>query len=338
MMKENNSIIAPHLSGEEKKVLYEKQSFERGKGLMHRSWETPPDKEIQIFEPLLWEMIAQEESFAGISSKEKSLERTHFLPKEKYTKMFGDSWGVYYKERDAIYMQEHFSLRGNISPERQRALRLRTLLHENIHTLSYEEDMVSKKTGKMYARRSGYLFSSSDGTITKFRGLNEAINEKICFEIFRDNEENLREIFPDSERRDWIFTSYAYPQESAVLEFLLFELAKKTNKSQEEVWIEYRKGISTGNIRHLKEVDRVYGPGSLRFLASMGSLEGDNITKESFSGDQKECDWIMQRNCFRNYFSSSGKNFEQRFLLVKDILSDKEKDRFKRENGYEGFI
>ncbi len=333
MMKENNSIIAPHLSRKEQEVFYEKQSLEREKGLIRRPWETPPDKEIEIFEPLLWEMIAQEESFSGNFPKEKNLQRTHFLPKEKYRRMFGDTWGAYYKERDALYMPEHFVQR-NISPERQRALRLRTLLHENIHSLSYEEDMVSRKTGKMYARRSGYLFSSSDGAITKFRGLNEAINEKICFELFRDNEENLRKLFPDSEKKDWIFSSYAYPQESTVLEFLLFELAKKTKRSQEEIWTEYRKGMYTGDIRHLKDIDRVYGAGSLRFLASMGSIEGDAITREPFSEDRKDAEWIMQRNCFRNYFGSSGKTFEQRFSLVKDILSDRENERFERENGY----
>ncbi len=334
-MKESDLIIAPHLSDKEKEIFYKQRDSKREKGLRGNSWELPPDEEIETFEPLLWEMIAQEETFSGISPQEKRLERTHFLPKKKYEKIFGEGWGVYVKERDAIYMQEHFLLRGNISPERQRALRLRTLLHENIHSISYQEDMVSKNTGKMYARRSGYLFSSLDGRITKFRGLNEAINEKICFELFKNNEKELCELFPDSERKDWIFHSYSYPQEGAVLEFLLFELAKKTNRSQEEVWTEYRKGLCTGNMRHLKEVDRVYGPGSLRFLAAMGSIEGDDLTEKVSSGEQKEYNWIKKMNCFRNYFGNSpAKSFKQRFSMVEDVLSDREKQRFKKENGY----
>ncbi|NCU41758.1 MAG: hypothetical protein EOM19_03480 [Candidatus Moranbacteria bacterium] len=334
-MKESGLIIAPHLSDEEKEIFYEQKRLKKEKGLKRNSWELSPEEEIETFTPFLEKMLFQEESFCGIPSQEKGLERTHFLPKKKYKKIFGESWGVYTKERDAIFMPEEFSYGNNLSPERQRALRLRTLLHENIHSLSYEEDMVSKNTGKLYARRSGYLFSSLDGKITKFRGLNEAINEKICFELFKNNEKELCELFPDSEKKDWIFHSYSYPQEGAVLEFLLFEIAKRTNKSQEEVWAEYRKGLYTGNMRHLKDVDRVYGSGSLRFLATMGSIEGDDLTKKVSSREQKEYDWIKKMNCFRNYFgNSSGKSFEQRFSLVEDILSDKEKKRFKKENGY----
>ncbi|NCU41927.1 MAG: hypothetical protein EOM19_04375 [Candidatus Moranbacteria bacterium] len=335
-MKESGLIIAPHLSDEEKEVFYKQRDLKREKGLRGNSWEIPPDQEVKTFEPLLWKMIAQEETLSGISPQEKGLERIHFLQKKKYEKIFGESWGVYAKERDAIFMPEKFTYRGNLSPERERALRLRTLLHENIHSLSYEEDMVSKHTGKLYARRSGYLFSSLDGKITKFRGLNEAINEKICFELFKDNQEELCKLFSDSEKKDWIFHSYSYPFEGSVLEYILFEVAKKTKKSQEETWDELRKGLFTGEMRHLKKIDRVFGPGSLRFLSVMGSIEEDGVNANFFGKAGDDDFWKMRNNqCFRSYFSNSGKTFEQRFSLVKDILSDKEKERFKRENGYE---
>lgn len=333
-MGRERNIIAPHLEEKELEEYRDRQKRQSEKGIRRGRWEVDPNEEYQTFLPILEEMIREEQQFAGVSERDIESSRVHYFRKDRYSRMFGASDGIHITDRGALYVNMDARIEGNISSDRQRAVRLRTLLHESIHHISHSEDMVSKQSGKLYAHRAGYMMSSINGERIQFRGLNEAVTEKTCATIFARNSDRLVKAFPTSKERDWIFSTYSYPQEGNTLEFLTYRVAEKTGREASEVWEEYMKGMVNGDIKHLKEVDRVYGPGSLRFLASMGAKQIDNVSSIPDSQSGESLMWTTNaERCFRSYFGSPGKGYADRYRIVQDVLNYRELSRFRKENG-----
>lgn len=333
-MNGERKIIAPHLGGEEMEKYRDEQRRRSEKGIRKSRWEVDPGEEYRTFLAILTDMLREEQRFAGVPEEDIDIRRMHYLGKNRYNKIFGLIDGIYLNDRDALYLNLGAKIPGRVSLEQQGAMRLRIVLHESIHHIAYAEDMVSKRTGKLYAHRSGYTMSSADGESTRFRGLNEAITEKMCAVIFAREAGRLVEAFPASKERDWAFSAHAYPQEENILEFLVLEIAKKTKCEPNEVWEEYRRGMVNGDIRHLKEVDHVYGPGSLRFLSVLGAKKNDAVNSMPDAQSGESPIWLADASrCFREYFGSSGRKYEDRYRLVRDIFNDRELSRFKRENG-----
>ena len=177
------------------------------------------------------------------------------------------------------------------------------------------------------------MMSGVDGNSARFRGFNEAITEKMCGEIFARDVSRLTEVFSGSRDRDWIFSTYSYPQEASVLELVIFQVAKKTGRDSNEIWKECRRGMLNGDIRHLKEVDRVYGPGSLRFLSVMGAGKDDAVISMPEGHPNDFSIWAVDAaRSFREYFGLSGRSYEHRYRIVRDVFNERELDRFKKEN------
>ena len=127
-------------------------------------------------------------------------ERIHYLPQEVYgapNDGVGESFGGYYVGEQSIHMLDRRPglEASRLTPEQQRAVRLRALQHESLHMVSYEADYLGKD-GVPKAYRQGYMVFNQRTGMVHFRGLNEAVLESKNMEVFRGLTPKLLEAFP----------------------------------------------------------------------------------------------------------------------------------------------
>ncbi len=151
------------------------------------------------------------------------------------------------------------------------------MLHEGIHMMSHEKYWLDKKNKKMSNYRVGYgVTKHSGGGIGTPRlvGLDEAVAEKISQEITEKHKNELMSLFHISSQEAWEKQlDIAYDLEVRLLEFLLLRISIKNDEPVESVWSRFKKAEFTGELMHLRDVDKAFGKGSLKVLAKMGSQD-----------------------------------------------------------------
>ncbi|MFA6392499.1 MAG: hypothetical protein WCW54_00215 [Candidatus Paceibacterota bacterium] len=149
-----------------------------------------------------------------------------------------------------------------------------TIIHEAIHGKSfhkYELD-INKDNSESYkinenTYRNGYLLTKN-GQEDYFRGLNEGVVDKTTMDIlmkeYKDEPDILNKI-----RKILYYMESEYFIEMLTIDSIINKIAKSKNKSTEEIWTQFKKGQFTGDMMHLRDIEDVYTPGSLRILATM---------------------------------------------------------------------
>lgn len=97
-------------------------------------------------------------------------------------------------------------------------------------------------------------------------------------------------------------------------------MAKYFNQTHEEVFQKIKKGFFTGDMMHLRLIEEVFGPGSLRVLAAMGT---EGATKDTDEGE------LYKK--IEEFFLSE--NQEERNRLADDILATRERLAYKKRTG-----
>ena len=237
--------------------------------------------------------------------------QVHLLPTSIYNKTHG---GSPKKEKPAAFFDPHYQgIYVNRDKAKGRTNLYHSIMHESIHQasflrFSYKEE---RDTVKIDSYRVGY---SVDGQEHEhFRGLNEMMIEKIIPEIIKKHEKELvkkLKITPEEDNQ----TVKRYPSE--LLDIIIKEVAKRNDEKEEETWQRFKKGLFTGELMHLREVERTFGKGSLRILAALES------------GTRGEVGRGKAYNRILEYFSID--NEEKREQIAEEILVDREKAEYKK--------
>ncbi len=164
---------------------------------------------------------------------------------------------------------------------KKRDSELATITHEFIHSISHNKYLLKKnKDGqRIDRRRTGYK-TIRDWEHTLFEGFDEAIVDKMSNEIVLKQ----YKVFEKNNVRNNLYKSLTrsvggYPIQIKIIEKIIKKIAEVKNEAEEEVWKRFKIGEFTGNMMHLRDVEKAYGPGSLRILAQMPGSNGD---KEEF--------------------------------------------------------
>ena len=96
------------------------------------------------------------------------------------------------------------------------------------------------------------------------------------------------------------------------------KIAEKNSESKEAVWMRFKKGEFTGEMMHLREVERTFGKGALRVLAALGS--GTRNMKRSKLIEQTE-----------SYFKTDDVAAQEK--IAKEILIERERLRYDQRQG-----
>jgi hypothetical protein len=235
--------------------------------------EKRPD-ELRFIEKIN-QYLAEEFKELGIDGTPRVLpERIHILPIVEYKKHFpdGDHIGLHVSSLDAVYFADQ---------GRSRLWLYVGILHELLHLLSKQKWLVRRdaQDNKLlfWQHRSGYRSFRSDADKQKmhehFNGLNEAVIDKLALEIMRKHADELVQelaITPEEKAETGAYYEFELIE---ILDIIIQRLAERMQVSEREIWKKFARGLFTGEMMHLREVERFFGKDALRVLGALGDPE-----------------------------------------------------------------
>ncbi len=154
-------------------------------------------------------------------------------------------------------------------------------LHELIHAASFKRFNLNDQSGNLSLEKIGY---KSD----KFLGLNEAMTDLMTLEFMEKNKEDLRLLinFSDQEFSDLEKSLYPY---YSLVEKIVDSISENNEEARELTWERFKKGMFTGEMMHLRDIEKTYGEGALKKIASLGyKKETDKEVFDYFSVDENK--------------------------------------------------
>lgn len=200
----------------------------------------------------------------------------HFYDSEIYLRRFPDKYKALTQSSENSVILN----RGGMATPAQK---FSTLLHEAIHLISFQRAFleVKGKEKNIYDARLGYRLRSpwKKGQRDFFRGLNEVVTELAAYRILKKRRRELEERFGIT-AEDTEGAIYSYMEHANILNVIVKKIAKYRGYEEGEVWLTFLKGLYRGNLLHLKEVDIVFGKGSLRIVSLLSSCETEEKNKQ----------------------------------------------------------
>lgn len=188
----------------------------------------------------------------------------------------------------------------------------KNILHESIHLCSFERNQVVVEDNDLYISnyRTGYLnerdrINENGETHEHFRGLNEGITDLIVEEILKKHRLEIADELKITNQEE--NQSVNWMRYRTLVKEVIFRISEKQGEEYQTVWKKFERGYFTGEMMHLRDVEDVFGKGSLRILAAAFSEyeNKDEIDEKIFE-----------------YFDA--KTEEEKDDLAKEILKERE--------------
>lgn len=251
------------------------------------------------------------EEFKELGLKRKadiSPEQIHFLPNDVYEKRFPHHIGYAALNRAA---SKDMFVDLSLHPGRKKLYN--SILHEVVHLDSVNKHSVNGSC--IHQTRSGYLVSKERGH-EHLRGLDEMIVDKVTYEIAKKHVDKLAKEFKFSKQEK---KSLFYGYDLTMLETIIERIAVKNKEEREDVWKRFKKGLFTGEMMHLRDIERTFGKGSLRVISALYSGTRDikiGIDRENYD---KMMDYVKTDD------------EEKRDRIAQEILIDREYKEYKKQ-------
>lgn len=203
---------------------------------------------------------------------------------------------------------------------------LNVFTHESVHNDSFQSFHIDKDSNQFGPYRTGYTVQShfnDDYPHEHFRGFNEAIVELTTHNILKNNTKDLQTTFNiDGKKLDDMFFTYAYLFQKTILLDVIEGMSKKYHKPQMEIWETIEKGQFTGNMMHLRNIEKTFGPGSLRILASIGADAPSEEIQSQYNAYFKAAKPMERRqiakNIVKTWPAEEQKAYEQHVNSMRD--------------------
>ncbi len=139
-----------------------------------------------------------------------------------------------------------------------------TLFHEVVHYASFES--VGADWRNIVGFRSGYALPHRD-----FSGFNEGVVQKVVAELITQNQDRFPQLREAYDVKNLV--NEPYKEEQNVVEGIVNTVSKYRGEPPEEVWRRIKRGLFTGHIVHLKDVERAFGEEALFLLSLYGNVD-----------------------------------------------------------------
>jgi len=280
------------------------------KGLEPIAGEVEKSEELLRFVEKINGYLNEELKELGLDEVRLDARRIHILPTEDFKREFphAEANGVYRDAEDGVYVKQ----------DKSRLQTYKSLLHEVIHQISYGAVYANPETRKIYFTRVGYMNEpATEEHHEHFRGINEAVVDSIVREILnKHGQELIKELsITEEERRQTIVYCRDYID---ILDIVIEKISEKNNENRRSVWSRFKKGEFTGEMMHLRDVERTFGKEALRVLAALGS--GTKNMPESKLIEQ-----------MKNYFQTDNEVVKEK--MAKEILIERERLRYDQRSG-----
>lgn len=255
------------------------------------------------------------EEFKELGIKEKvgiKPEQIHLLPTDTYNRLHTISSkeklrAFFYGPNQAVYIDKHDA--------KTRLDLYKTIFHEAVHAVSFSKFGIKKEKERPFQYRSGYdTMVEGSKEHEHFCGLNEMVVDKVVPEILAKHKKELTKELKITSEEEKQGIHY-YP--SYILDTIIEKIAEKKGEDKEATWKRFKKGLFTGEMMHLREVERTFGKGSLRMLAALES------------GTKKDLEEGEDYRKILEYFKTDDE--KEREKIADEILIEREKKEYKKQ-------
>lgn len=218
------------------------------------------------------------EEFEELGIKEKAEvlpEEIHLLSQKAFKQRFPQSKSDrFFSPMDQVVYSAS-SVRG---VEKNRLALFHAIFHESIHLVSarrYRLHDLNDKEKLVVPYRTGYgTFGFLRGTHEHFKGFDEAVVDKIVLDsLVKHKDEFVRE-FDIKKHELNLAAPYYYWGNMEILDRIIERIGEKKNENVATVWKRFKKGLFTGEMAHLRDIEKTFGDGALRVVAALGSSTG----------------------------------------------------------------
>jgi hypothetical protein len=226
-----------------------------------------------------------------------------FLSEEEFDMRFPDMKGAAgrHGEGEGIFLVE----RGTM------AEKLLTLLHEMTHEVAIRQSEVNPH-GDIMVSHNGYkmrkrVANDLQGRELRsyFDALNEAVVEMSAIHLVTSFQEEIEQAGVSREEIEHALERRHYRDAVMVVQAIILGMVGDDDRAQRTRWGEIERGQYTGEMKWVREIDRVFGAGSLRVLDAL-------IATPTSDADREKNALILR------YFQS--KSAEDRSALRSEIL------------------
>jgi hypothetical protein len=259
--------------------------------------------------------LNEEQEDLGIKDKVEIVpEQIHLLPKDVYNRMQGISSKT---ETRAIFSPLNQKICIDKDHYKNRLNLYKSILHESIHAASFSKFIVGEKEKRPPLRRSGYHIGTlmEDVKHEYFEGLNEMIADETARDILTKHRDELRKELNITSWEERKTTGSFYSRD--ILHTIIEKIADKNNEEERNTWTRFKRGLFTGEMMHLREMERTFGKGSLRVLAAVECGTKEGIPDEE--AHKKALD----------YFQID--NEEERDKIANEILAEEKLKEYKKQ-------
>ncbi|MGE5425855.1 MAG: hypothetical protein ACM3PZ_02170 [Bacillota bacterium] len=170
-----------------------------------------------------------------------------------------------------------------------------TLMHEMIHYYSFHKINLDENDKLYQVARVGY----NEYDARNFVGLNEGLTELIVSKILSGNIKDIKDnisYFGDKNVSEEDKESFFKPIKGRYSQFssmLLRKLSEKELLPEDDLLKKFEEGMFTGEMMHLREIEKMFGKNSLRILAYYDIYEDKDIDRlvydyfNKFESDEK---------------------------------------------------
>jgi len=284
----------------------------KSEGLEHAEGEIEKSPEVLLVVEKISEYLNEEFQLLGIKTPASiSADRIHIVDEEWLKKRFPGvgANGIYDPLTDSIFIKN----------SDQRLQSYKSMFHEAVHYASFKSYHADWKARVINPRRCGYTaYNPREAGHEHFRGLNEAVVDKTVRMILRKHQaELIRELrIGENEGRQRVSYCNEYMD---VLDVIVDKIAGKKKEDRDAVWRRFQKGEFTGEMMHLRDVEEVFGKGSLRVLAALDSGIKSSVPEET-----------AEQNILK-YFQTD--DVKLRDKIAKEILMERERLQYEKIRG-----
>jgi hypothetical protein len=192
------------------------------------------------------------------------------------------------------------------------------LIHQAVRFKEYRAYHAHAALMRVTEERSGYVNQNPhEKEHEHYLGFDSAVSQKLAREIFLSRLSHLSRI-TGVELTGQLDTAFSsdYDMALQILDTIITRVSGHLQLSPEEVWQGYKRALFTGNLFHLRAIEKAFGDGSLRVLAAW---ESATIYAQDAVIEQQ----ILQ------YFKTDDVN--QRHSIALNILNERERLRYMKQ-------
>jgi len=302
MPEKEYSFVGKNLTPEEKETSASDLEVWREEAMELIDGEPEKTPEQLKFIETINDWLAMDFQELGLEKQNILPEQIHLLPHDVFTREFPetDSETFFRSTKQATYID--INRRATDGRDNRMAI-FQTIFHEGIHLISAMKFQVDTEKKLIKPYRTGYTTHNiTEESHEHFRGFDEAIVDKIIIEAANRHEDEFIKKF-NIKPEELEFQVPYYTEYMDILETIIERMAEKNNKDESEIWSNFKKGIFSGQMMHLRDIERTFGEGSLRLIAALGSSAKKNLPEKEIEekilkyftiNDEKEKDNIAK--------------------------------------------